>query len=724
MRLDLGATAKALAADRAAAAASAAAGGRGRARQPRRRHRRRGPGARRRLAGPGRRRPSTRRRDAPGQTLTPPLGRPRDVEHDRPPLGRGSAPHHRSPDRPAGASRRGAPSASRPRPASTPTPRAPPRSCWATTRRPGSRRAAPGAARRSRRPDADGRRLAAGARRRHDRGHGPSALWYATRGTGAMTLVLLTASVVLGIGEVRAWRPGGAPRFAIAAMHRTVSLLAVALLGVHIGTTLLDPFPPIAALNAVVPFKTDYRPLWLGLGTVASDLLVALAITSLVRRRLGYRAWRGLHWLAYACWPVALVHGIGAGSDTQSTWMLALTTACVGAVLVALGARLASEAVPPALRIGGSAAAVLAALALVVWLPLGPLAPGWARRAGTPTAVLDGLLAAHPPRSRPACGPPGAPLRRDAGRDASTTAPPTMAPRSPTCACGSKADRAACSGSVSGGSRCPEGGLRMDRSAVTLGPAAGPIALQRPDPGPRRHRDALAGRIGGRPRGAPHASSSRSQGDTIAGRVRGTPVGAMSLPRLLAGAHADRPLSLAEHLALHGPSPRGGPQLIERGRARRAARPRRRFLPGRREAAQRGEAARTARAPRQRRGGRSDERQGPRAARVGAAPRPGRRARRRGRDRRRARSSSPSPTTPRRARRRSRPRCANEARSGGQRRRRARSPTSPARRRALIAYLDGRPAASPPPLRRGRSNAACGGAPRWCRTPRRWRTSR
>ena len=121
-----------------------------------------------------------------------------------------------------------------------------------------------------------------------------------------MTLLLLTASVVLGIGEVRAWRPAGTPRFAVAAMHRTVSLLAVALLAVHIVTTLLDPFPPIGAVNAVVPFQTDYRPLWLGLGTVASDLLVALAVTSLVRRRLGYRVWRGLHWLAYACWPVAL----------------------------------------------------------------------------------------------------------------------------------------------------------------------------------------------------------------------------------------------------------------------------------------------------------------------------------------------------------------------------------------------------------------------------------
>ena len=354
--------------------------------------------------------------------------------------------------------------------------------------------------------------------------HGPSALWYATRGAGAMALVLLTASVVLGIGEVGAWRPGGAPRFTIAAMHRTVSLLAVALLGVHIGTTLLDPFPPIAAVNAVVPFKTDYRPLWLGLGTVASDLLVALAITSLVRRRLGYRTWRGLHWLAYACWPVALVHGIGAGSDTRSAWMLALTVACVAAVLVALGARLASEAVPPALRIGGSAAAVLAALALVVWLPLGPLAPGWARRAGTPTSVLE----AFSPPARPAAAPRADRLARPfsatlAGRIHNGTADDGTAvadlrmrledgPR------GVLRIRL-------GGRPLPEGGLRMDRSAVTLGPTRDPARysgrIQALDDTVMR---SLVGSANGR--AVRLRIELTLQGDAIAGRVRGTPVGA------------------------------------------------------------------------------------------------------------------------------------------------------------------------------------------------------
>jgi DMSO/TMAO reductase YedYZ heme-binding membrane subunit len=307
-------------------------------------------------------------------------------------------------------------------------------------------------------------------------GHGPSALWYATRGTGAMTLLLLTASVVLGIGEVRAWRPAGAPRFAVAAMHRTVSLLAVALLAVHIATTLLDPFPPIGTLNAVVPFQTDYRPLWLGLGTIASDLLVALAVTSLARRRLGYRTWRGLHWLAYACWPVALVHGFGAGSDTRSSWLLALSIGCVLAVLLALAGRLAATDVSTRFRTGAGAAAVVAALALGIWLTLGPLAPGWARRAGTPSAVLAAFSPRAPAGGTPATSQRDAFTRRFAatltgrihnGAAADGTAVADLGMRLEGGPRGVLRIRL-------GGQPLPGGGVRMDRSAVTLGPPSDP----------------------------------------------------------------------------------------------------------------------------------------------------------------------------------------------------------------------------------------------------------
>lgn len=218
--------------------------------------------------------------------------------------------------------------------------------------------------------------------------HGPSAWWYATRGAGAATTVLLTASIVLGIAEVRRWQPLRVPRFGIAALHRTVSLLALCLLVVHIATALADPFPRIGLLNAAVPFQTSYRSLWIGLGTVASDLLIAVALTSVIRRRLGFRAWRAIHWLSYACWPIALMHGIGAGSDVKATWMLALTAGCVLAVVAAVAARLAGAGLARPARAGSLTALGLAAVTVAAFTLQGPLGSGWARRAGTPASVL------------------------------------------------------------------------------------------------------------------------------------------------------------------------------------------------------------------------------------------------------------------------------------------------------------------------------------------------
>ena len=132
-------------------------------------------------------------------------------------------------------------------------------------------------------------------------------MWYLTRGSGAVVLVLLSASVALGVAGLIS-RGALAPRFAVAALHRNVSLLAVVFLGVHIATTLADTYAPIGLKDAFIPFLSSYRPLWLGLGAVACDLLLALIVTSLLRVRLGLRTWRLTHWFAYACWPVALLH--------------------------------------------------------------------------------------------------------------------------------------------------------------------------------------------------------------------------------------------------------------------------------------------------------------------------------------------------------------------------------------------------------------------------------
>lgn len=230
---------------------------------------------------------------------------------------------------------------------------------------------------------------------------GPSAYWYLARGTGAVSLVLLTASVVLGIlNSIRFAAPRW-PRFTIDSVHRDVSLLVIVVLIIHIITSVLDGFAPIRLFDGVIPFVTPYRPLWMGLGTLAFDLLLAIAITSLIRRRLGYQAWRAVHWLAYASWPVAVLHGLGTGSDVKQWWMLALTAACIMAVLVAVWTRIASSSGEYAgLRAPATALAVITPIGLAIFTLAGPLQHGWAARAGTPRSLLAGSAASSGSRSR------------------------------------------------------------------------------------------------------------------------------------------------------------------------------------------------------------------------------------------------------------------------------------------------------------------------------------
>ena len=217
----------------------------------------------------------------------------------------------------------------------------------------------------------------------------PSAYWYATRGAGIVALLLLTASVVMGIVELSRWQSERLPRFVLDGLHRTLSLLAVAMVVIHVLTTVADGFTPIGLKDAVIPFASPYRPLWLGLGTLAFDLLLAVTLTSILRRRIGHRAWRAVHWTAYGCWPLALVHGLGTGTDTPLPWMLLLSAACLVAVLVAVGWRVATAWPEDSGRrtlAGALGAAGLLALAL--WVAAGPLGPNWAARAGTPAPIL------------------------------------------------------------------------------------------------------------------------------------------------------------------------------------------------------------------------------------------------------------------------------------------------------------------------------------------------
>ncbi len=180
-----------------------------------------------------------------------------------------------------------------------------------------------------------------------------TALWYASRATGVVSLVLLSAVMILGILVNRQGRLPGLPRFAVLGLHRNLSLLAVAFVAVHVITAVADSYVSISLAAAVIPFVSAYEPLWLGLGAVSLDLMAALIVTSLLRRHIGRRAWRAVHWLAYASWPVAVVHGVFSSPDLQSGPLFYLALACIAAVIGALAWRVARSraAVPRARRV-------------------------------------------------------------------------------------------------------------------------------------------------------------------------------------------------------------------------------------------------------------------------------------------------------------------------------------------------------------------------------------
>jgi hypothetical protein len=333
-------------------------------------------------------------------------------------------------------------------------------------------------------------------------GHG-RLLWYLTRGSGLVALVLLTASVVLGILEVKRWRTDTWPRFITAGLHKNVSLLSVVFLGIHVATTVVDGFAPIGWLDAVIPFRSGYRPLWLGLGAVAVDLLIALVVSSLLRGRIGYRAWKAVHWAAYACWPVALLHGVGTGTDTKLGLVLLLNLVCLAAVVFAVWWRLADAWTTRVARSGAAVAAMVASVAapvaIVAFLLAGPLQPGWARRAGTPRSILAQAPAVAAPAGVSSSAASGSSGGAGAAAAVSGTAAPAADPAAFAGAftdtfAGTLVQSAAgtavtidgtLSGSAPGhlhvlleGQPAAGGGIVMSASSAAIGPAATPTLYQ------------------------------------------------------------------------------------------------------------------------------------------------------------------------------------------------------------------------------------------------------
>src|SRR5258707_2833562 len=160
-------------------------------------------------------------------------------------------------------------------------------------------------------------------------------------------MVLLTAVVVLAVISSLRFQGAGWPGFLTPALDRNLALMTLVFLGLHITTAVVDPFTHLGWLVAVVPFSSYYRTLWLGLGTIAFELLAAIVVTSLLRNVIGQAAWRLIHWLAYASWPVAVIHGFGTGTDALSGWFIVLSIVCVASVAIAIVYRILQPSPDP-----------------------------------------------------------------------------------------------------------------------------------------------------------------------------------------------------------------------------------------------------------------------------------------------------------------------------------------------------------------------------------------
>jgi predicted ferric reductase len=152
----------------------------------------------------------------------------------------------------------------------------------------------------------------------------PSVVWYFARAAGFVSLLLLASSVCVGIALSLRLRSPRFPMFLTEGLHRYLSTVLLVFVGIHVTTLLLDPFARFSLADMLVPFASRYRTLWMALGICAAELTLALGLSVYVRRWIGYKAWRLIHYGTYALFPLGLLHGIGTGTDTRSWWGLAI----------------------------------------------------------------------------------------------------------------------------------------------------------------------------------------------------------------------------------------------------------------------------------------------------------------------------------------------------------------------------------------------------------------
>lgn len=222
------------------------------------------------------------------------------------------------------------------------------------------------------------------------------ATWYAARAAGVVAFVLLSTSVAFGIALAGRAHLPGLPRFGVEQVHRFLGLLAVTFIGIHVVGIALDATVPFSLGQLVVPFTASYRPVWTGLGIVALELLLALAITNRLRRRIPHRVWRRAHMLNLVVWAAATGHGVMSGSDRDQTWLLAIYSVAAITIAVTLAFRIGRVSNPVA-RIVVPGLAAGAAFALVLGLASVPLRAPKSRTATTTaprgfSGALDGTI--------------------------------------------------------------------------------------------------------------------------------------------------------------------------------------------------------------------------------------------------------------------------------------------------------------------------------------------
>lgn len=149
---------------------------------------------------------------------------------------------------------------------------------------------------------------------------GTPVFWYLARATGFTAYLLLFLDVWLGLLLWRKDLDTRIARWRLFDLHQFTGMLGTGFLLVHVASLLADPFIGYTLPELLVPFASPYRPLPTALGVVGFYLFLLVAFSFSVRRRIGHRVWRGLHYFSFVVWLLALAHGVFAGTDTAEAW--------------------------------------------------------------------------------------------------------------------------------------------------------------------------------------------------------------------------------------------------------------------------------------------------------------------------------------------------------------------------------------------------------------------